>query len=77
MEDNAICARVLLSPFKREHLFGRFLNNFPWSPFALFQKMWVLGDLAKIAITWPFGHFGSRFFAPKSSPVFALEVHTN
>ena len=39
--------------------------------------MRVLGDLAKIAITWPFGHFGSRFFAPKSSPVFALEVHTN
>ena len=29
-------------------------------PFALFQKMRVLGDLAKIAITWPFGHFWSR-----------------
>ena len=29
-------------------------------PFALFQKMRVLGDLAKIAITWSFGHFWSR-----------------
>ena len=41
-----------------------FLNDF-WKislgpPFALFQKMRVLGDLAKIAITWPFGHFWSR-----------------
>ena len=41
------------------------------------MKMRVLVDLAKIAITWQFGHFGSRFFAPKSSPVVALEVHTN
>ena len=41
-------------------------------PFALFEKMRLLGDLAKIAITWPFGHFWSRFFASKSSPVFAL-----
>ena len=30
------------------------------APFALFQKMRVLGDLPKIAITWPFGHFWSR-----------------
>ena len=29
-------------------------------PFALFQKMRVLGDLAKISLTWPFGHFWSR-----------------
>ena len=40
--------------------------------FALFRKMRVLGDLEKIAITWPFGHFWSRFFAPKSAPVLAL-----
>ena len=46
-------------------------------PFALLRKMRVLRDLAKIAITWPFGNFWSRFFSPKSSPVFALEVHTN
>ena len=41
-------------------------------PFALFHKMRVLGDLAKIAITWSFGNFWSRFFAPKSFPFFAL-----
>ena len=46
-------------------------------PFAFFQKMRVLVDLAKIAITSPFGNFWRRFFAPKSSPVFALEVDTN
>ena len=46
-------------------------------PFAFFQKMRVSGDLKEIAITWPFGHFWSRFFAPKSCPVFALEVHSN
>ena len=60
---------------------GIFLGDFSkislGPPFALFDKMRVLGDLAKIAITWPFGHFWSRFFAPKSSPVFGFEVHTN
>ena len=60
---------------------GFFLGDFRkislGPPFGLFQKMRVLGDLAKISLTWPFGHFWSRFFAPKSSPVFALEVHTN
>ena len=56
---------------------GDFLKVSLGLPFAFFQKMRVLGDLAKIAITWPFGIFWSRFFAPKSSPVFALEVHTN
>ena len=29
-------------------------------PFALFQKMQVLDDLALIAATEPFGHFWSR-----------------
>ena len=29
------------------------------SPFVLFQKMRLLGDFSKIAITWPFGHFWS------------------
>ena len=56
---------------------GDFLKITLGPPFALFQKMRVLGDLAKIAITSPFGHFWSRFFAPKSSPVFAFEVDTN
>ena len=59
-------------PFKRGLLFKRFLKNFSWSPLALFQKMWVLVYLAKIAITWQFGYFWSRFLAPKSVPVFAL-----
>ena len=30
------------------------------APFAIFQKMRVLGDLAKIVVTWQFGHFWSR-----------------
>ena len=51
---------------------GDFLKFSLGPPFALFQKMRVLGDIAKISLTWPFGLFWSRFFAPKSSPVFAL-----
>ena len=55
---------------------GYFLYNFLklslGPPFAPFYKMQVLGDPAKIAITWSFRHFLSRFFALKSSPVFAL-----
>ena len=43
---------------------GYFLGDFSkisLAPlFALFQKMRVLGELARIAITWPFGHFWSR-----------------
>ena len=34
-------------------------------PFSLFQKMRVLGDLSKIAITWAFGQFWSNFFGLK------------
>ena len=49
-----------ISPFKRGLLFGRFLKNFPWSPLCTFSVNAGLGDLAKIAITWPFGHFWSR-----------------
>ena len=41
-------------------------------PFALFQEMRVLFDLARIAITWPFGLFLEPLFAPKSLQVFAL-----
>ena len=55
---------------------GIFLGDFEKfplvSPLHFFRKWGVLGDLAKIAITWPFGHFWSRFFAPKSSPVYVL-----
>ena len=50
-------------PFQRGHPFGRFFEKiFVGPPFALFQKMRVLGDLTEIAITWPFGHFWSRCF---------------
>ena len=55
---------------------GYFLGDFCkvslGPPFALFLKMRVLGDLAKITITWPFGHSLEPLFAPKSFPVLAL-----
>ena len=70
----AECFRV----FQTKAIFWAISEKFPLGPpIALFQKMRVLGDLAKIAITWPFGIFCSRFVAPKCFPVFALEVHTN
>ena len=46
--------------FKRGLLFGQFLKNFSWSPLCPFSENARLGDLAKIAITWPFGYFWSR-----------------
>ena len=42
------------------YFLGDFLKISLGPPFALFQKMRVLGDLAKIVVTWPFGHFSSR-----------------
>ena len=42
------------------YFLGDFLKLSVGPPFALFQKMRVLGDLATIAITWPFGYFWSR-----------------
>ena len=51
MEDNAICARVLLGLSND----GFFLSDFSkislGPPFALFHKMGLLGDLVRIAIT--------------------------
>ena len=62
-----------VAPFKRELLFwGDFRKISLGPPFALFQKMRVLGDLAKIAITWPFGNSLEPVLTPKSFPVFAL-----
>ena len=58
------------------YFLGDFRNFSLGSPFALFQKMRVLGDLAKIAITWPFGHSLEPLFAPKSFAIFVLQVHT-
>ena len=54
------------------YLLGDFLKISLGSPFALFQKMRVVGELAKSALTWPFGQFWSRFFEQKSSAGFAL-----
>ena len=54
------------------YFLGVFIKISLGPPFAVFQKMRVLGDLAKIAITWPFGHSLEPLFAPKSFPVFAL-----
>ena len=70
--DNAICARVLLGLSNEGYFLCDFWKISLGPPFALFQKMWVLGDLTKNALTCPFGHFWSRFFAQKSSPGFAL-----
>ena len=46
--------------FKPGLLFEQFLKHFPWSPLCTFLENAGLGYLAKIAITWPFGHFWSR-----------------
>ena len=77
LEDNAICASVLFGLSSEEYFLADFLKISLGPPFALLRKMRVLRDLAKIAITWPFGHSLKPLFAPKSFPVFALEVHTN
>ena len=42
---------------------GDFLKVSLGLPFALFQKMRVLGDLPKIAITWEFEYFGAAVCA--------------
>ena len=70
--DNAIGARVLMALLSEGYLLGDFLKVSLGLTFAFFSEMRVLGDLPKIAITWPFGHFWRRLFASKSSPVFAV-----
>ena len=72
MEDNAICARVLLGLSNDGYFLDAFRKISLGPSFPLFQKMRVLGNLAKIAITWPFGHSLEPLFAPKSFPVFAF-----
>ena len=54
---------MLLGLSNDGYFLGDLRKTFLGPPFALFQDMRVLVDLAKIAITWPFGH---------SFPVFAL-----
>ena len=60
LDDNSICARVLLGLSNEGYFLGDFWKISLGPPFALFQKMQVLGDLAKIAITWQFGYFWIR-----------------
>ena len=60
LEDNTVGVRVIMGLLSEGYLLGDFLKISLGPPFALFQKMWVLGDLAKIAITWLFGHFWRR-----------------
>ena len=60
LEDNAICLRALLGFLSEGYFSGDFWKISLGPPFALFQKIRVLCDLSKIAITWPFGHFWSR-----------------
>ena len=51
---------VLLALWSEGYFLGDFLKVSLGLPFAFFPKMRVLGDLPKIAITWPFGHLWSR-----------------
>ena len=61
LEDNDVCARVLLAFSSEVYFLGNFWKTFLGLPFVLFLKMQVLGDLSKIAISWLFGHFWSWF----------------
>ena len=64
LEHNAVCTRVLLGLLNEGYFLGDFWKFSLGPPLALFQKMRVLGDLAKLAITLPFRHFGSRCLHP-------------
>ena len=59
---------MLLGLSNERYFLADFLNISLGPPFALFQKMRVLGDLAIIAMR----ALLDQRFAPKSSPVFAL-----
>ena len=52
---------MLLGLLIEVNFLGDFSKIFLGPPFALFQKIRVFGDLAKIPITCPFVHFWSRF----------------
>ena len=72
LEGNAVYASVLLRLSKDGYFSADFLKISFGRTFALLHKMRVLGNLAKITITWPFGHCLKPLFAPKSLPVFAF-----
>ena len=67
-----MCARVLLGLLSEFYFLGDFLKISLGPPFALFQKMRVLGELAKIAITWLFGLFWSCFLRQNLVQSFCL-----
>ena len=77
LEDNAICARVLLGLSNEGYFLGDFCKIFMGAPLCTFSENAGFG--------WPClnCHNGAirailePFFAPKFFPVFALEVHTN
>ena len=56
-----LCATVLLAVSNEAYFLGEFLKICLGPPLALFQKMQVFCDHAKIAITWQFVHSLSRF----------------
>ena len=56
LEDNSIWASVLMGLSNERYFLGDFYKNFPWFPLCTFTENAGLGDLAKLAITWPFGH---------------------
>ena len=57
-----------------DYFLGDFLKISFGPPFVLFQKLRVLGDLAKIAITWPFGTFGAVVSAEINSSLCTLSA---
>ena len=72
LEDNAICASVLLGLSNEGYFLADFLKISLGPLFALLRKMRVLCDLGDLAITWPFGRSLKPHFAPKSFPLCAV-----
>ena len=70
-----MCARVLTGLSSESYFFGDFLKISLGPTFVLFQKMRVLGDLAKITITWPFGHFAPLFCPKIFSSLWTLSAY--
>ena len=77
LEDNAICARVLLGLSNEGYFLDDFCKNFPWCPLCIFLGNAAFGWLCKNCLNLAIRALLEPLFAPKSSPVFALEVHTS
>ena len=61
---------------KRGPLFGRFLKNFPWSPLCTFSENAGFGRPCENCYNLAIRALLDQLFAPKSSPVFALQAQT-